>query len=176
MAEKAEDLKKKSRRLPRVLGLGELLFSFFVCVLFAAPVAMALVGDTAFRDRYFHLHQSVSALRDLVAEIEHTASFPPDFEGGQGIEAVFGRYNGRTFPVSNVPGGEIHVACFADETAVPERLGGPRDLNLDGDAEDDLRKAGFDLRFVPMEFTLTFPEGESTRTFVMHRLVTRTAE
>lgn len=176
MAERAEDPKQETRRRPiRVLGAGELVFSVIVCILFTLPVAVAFVGDAAYRDRYFHLHQAVSALRDLVAEIEHTANVPSNLETGQGIGAVLDKYDGRAFPAGDVPSGEIRVACFADETAVPEQLGGPRDLNLDGDAEDDLRQAGFDLKIIPVELTLTFPEGESMRRLVLHRLVTRTA-
>ena len=74
--------------------------------------------------------------------------------------------------------GEISITCHANETAVPLALGGPQDLNFDGDAADDLASAqgGADLKLVPLTLTLTFESGGATHTLSLRRLIAQTTQ
>jgi type II secretory pathway pseudopilin PulG len=89
---------------------------------------------------------------------------------------------------------QVVVECFKNETAnssgnpassaystysavIPSELGGPKDLNMDGDDDDELLP--FDLKLVPMIITMTWheqgPEGVLVRTQSIYVLLTRTA-
>lgn len=88
----------------------------------------------------------------------------------------------------------IVVECFKNESAnssgnpdnpaysnyssvIPTELGGPKDLNMDADNEDELLP--FDLKLIPMIITMTWheqgPDGILTRTQSMYVLLTRTS-
>jgi hypothetical protein len=61
---------------------------------------------------------------------------------------------------------------------VPAELGGPQDLNFDGDAQDNLTAVGssVDLKLVPMTITVTFGDGSPQQTIVAHRLIGKTTD
>lgn len=147
------------------------------CVL-VLSVAFTLVKGIEHRRQSFQVYQGISALRNLVAEIQESANLPTDLAAKTGIGAIYTKYNGKSFPVSSLQAGQISVTCFPNETTVPAILGGPQDLNVEGDAQDDLgnQSAGVDLKIVPMTLTLTYIERGATLTRAMHLLVTRTSD
>ena len=99
---------------------------------------MTLVNGMKHRQESPRSFLALSALRDKVAEIQDTANLPQKLENQEGVGAVYAKYHGQTFTVCQLPSSEITVICFADETSVPGYLGGPQDLNFDGDPDDNL--------------------------------------
>ena len=113
-------------------------------------------------------------IRNVVADIQDVANEPQDLVAGVGIGAVYGRYDGTTVAIDDLPSGQVTIECFADEPTVPAVFGGPRDLNFDNDAEDDNLSDGTDLKLVPMRLTLTFVDESVTQTMIVHRFITKT--
>jgi hypothetical protein len=139
--------------------------------------SMSLVQGMRHGQETFQAYRGLSSLRDLLAEIQETANKPQDLANGAGIGAIYAAYHGKVFPAPDLPSGQIAVTCYANEAAVPAVLEGPQDLNMDGDAQDNLAglSNGTDLKLVPLELTLSFVEGGKTWTIATHRLVTRTS-
>ena len=59
---------------------------------------------------------------------------------------------------------------------MPSTLGGPQDLNYDGDSFDVLNNvsAGTDLKIVPVTLSLTYTVENVTQTMTIDRLITKT--
>jgi hypothetical protein len=159
------------------LTLLEVAVALSVFVVLILSVTMTLVRGMNQREETFQLYRGRSALRTLIAEIQETANQPQDLQAETGVGSIYGKYHGQTFSVPDLPYGQILVLVSANENTVPSFLGGPQDLNFDGDALDNLDSAasGPDLKLVPVELTLTFTEDNVYRTIKVHRLLTRTA-
>ncbi len=141
-------------------------------------VFMTLLRGMEHREQSFDAYRAISALRDIVADVQETANLPQDLTANVGIGAIYLKYNGQTFAVPDVQSGQIIVTCYPNETAVPAILGGPQDLNFDGDANDDLGNAslGTDLKLVPMMLTLNYTTENIARTLVVHRLIAKSTD
>lgn len=157
------------------LTLVELAVSLAVFTVIALSVALTLLRGMEHRQESFQIYVARTALRDIVAEIQELGNLPKNPGNTQGIGALYGQYNGQTRTIPDLPSGQISFTCFADENTVPTELGGPQDLNYDGDALDNLTSAGDDLKLVPMRLRATFQEGSRTHELVLHRLFTRTS-
>jgi hypothetical protein len=126
----------------------------------------------------FQFYRGLNALRDLLAEIQGTANLDADLAAQEGIGAVYGKYNGQTYPVDVLTSASITVTCYANEATVPALHGGAQDLNFDGDSGDNHGGAanGSDLLIVPVTLALTYNDGKGTQTLTLHRLVTQTTD
>ena len=164
----------------RGMTLVEITVAIVVFTVIAIPVSFTLVRGMAHRMHVFQQYLALSALRDLAAEIQETANSPLDLSQQMGIGAVFDKYDGQTFTAPALQNGQITVTCYADEVLVPAALGGPQDLNFDGDPDDDLgnQSNGTDLKLVPMILTITYDDGNTSQqvTFDMHRLIGKTTD
>ena len=160
----------------RGLTLIELSVSMTIFVVVSVAVAFTLVRGMEHRRQTFDSYLAVNALRDKMAEIQDIANRPQDLTKKEGIGAVHARYQQQTFTIPEIDAGQISVACFVNETTVPAVLGGPQDLNYDGDAQDDHanQSNGSDLKLVPMTIAMTLGTGNTTRTLTIHRLITKT--
>lgn len=160
------------------LTLVEVTISIVIFVLISLSVFMTLTRGMEHRRFSFQMYRAVNALRDQIAEVQETANLPQSLPNQEGIGAIYDRYNSTTATISDLPSAQIAMDCFANEATVPAVLGGPQDLNFDGDAQDDLSNIsnGSDLRLVPMAFTLTFAQNGITQTITMHRLITKTTD
>ncbi len=158
------------------LTLIEVAVSLAVFTLIALGVSMTLIRGIDHREESFQSYRALNAVRNVVATIQDTANQPPDFANQLGIGSVYRRYDGQTIAVDDLPSGQVLITCFVDETAVPAIFGGPQDLNLDNDAQDDLGNlsAGTDLKLIPITLTLTWVEENGSRTMTVHRLITKT--
>ncbi|MBN1443152.1 MAG: hypothetical protein JXA90_10605 [Planctomycetes bacterium] len=160
------------------LSLVEVAMAVTLFALISVSVSMTLAKGIQHRQQSFQRYQAMSALRDLLAEVQETANQPQDLTLQQGIGAIYARYHGQAVAVPEIPGGQISVTCHGDETAVPAVLGGPQDLNFDGDALDNLanQSNGTDLKLVPMTLTVQFGEGVEAQSLTVHRLVCQTSD
>lgn len=160
----------------RGLTLIEILVAVGIFAFVAMGSAITVLKSAQYRRQTFEMYLLTSGLRDLTAEMQDVANRPENMSADEGIGGIFHRYNGVTFPIPNLPSGQIAVICESDEATVPAELGGPQDLNFDGDALDDLGgiAAGLDLKLVPVTLTASYDDDGVTVTRVIHRLVTRT--
>ena len=106
------------------------------------------------------------------------ANRPLNLTNGDGIGALYSQYHNQTVSIATLPSGQVTFVIFADENTVPTRLGGPQDLNFDGDATDNLDSAfaASDLRLVPLELTVTFTDNGEAQTATLQRLITQTTD
>lgn len=171
------EMQKSTARRDTGLSLVEVAMAVTLFALISVSVTMTIARGIQHRQHSFQRYQALSALRDVLAEVQETANLPQDLTVPQGIGAVYMKYHGQTIPEPTVPGGQITVTCYADETSVPVILGGPQDLNFDGDALDNLANAsnGTDLKLVPMALTIQFGEGVEAQSLTVHRLVCKTS-
>ena len=160
----------------RGFTLVEVATATSVFTVIALAVSVALMRGMEHRRQSFLRYRALNALRDMVAKIQETANLPQDLPNQIGIGAVYPCYHDQTLTVPDLPSGEVSITCFADENTVPAELGGPQDLNYDGDALDNLANVsnGSDLKLVPMTLTLTFTEGGVDSSLTMNRLLTKT--
>jgi Tfp pilus assembly protein PilV len=162
----------------RGLSLIEVTVALSLFLVLILSVFLTLMRGMEHRQQSLADYRAMSALRDMVADIQETANAPQDLTNALGIGAVFLKYNALTFPVSTLTSGQIAITCYPNEAAIPVELGGPQDLNFDGDPSDDLGNvsAGTDLKLVPMTLTLSYfnAPDNSTRTMTMYRLITKT--
>lgn len=174
---------KPSRRLdPRRiepeagLTLVEVTLAMGLFAVLILSVAMTLLRGTQHRRQTFQEYVGLSALRDFVAEVQETANLPQNLSLQQGVGSVYLKYNSKSYSVPNLTSGAITVTCYANEATVPTQLGGPQDLNFDGDALDDLgnMSTGTDMKLVPMALALTFTDDYGARTISIERLITKT--
>jgi prepilin-type N-terminal cleavage/methylation domain-containing protein len=162
----------------RGFSLIELTVSLSLLVIVSLAASLTLVSGMKHRRESFQMYRARGAIRDLAAEIQETANLPQDLPNQEGIGAVYTKYNNQTFPIAALPAATITVQCFANEATVPANLGGPQDLNFDGDAQDNLgnQSAGSDMKLIPVTLTATFTEAGTTQQVVTQRLVAMTAD
>ncbi len=160
------------------LALLEIVVSAGVFLAVVLSVSMTLGRGIEHRRSSFQAYRAVSAIRDVVAEIQEVANLPHNATLQEGIAEVYGRYHGQTLTVPGLSAASVALACFANEQAVPVELGGPQDLNYDGDADDDLgnQSNGTDLRLVPLSLTLTYDDAGFSQSVVAYRLIARTTD
>ena len=158
------------------IGLVELSVAMAVLLVISVSVSWSLVRGENSRRNSFDSYRAMSALRDFVAEMQNVANQPQNLPAQEGIGALYARYGGTTWNVPELPSAQVTVTCFANEATVPAELGGPQDLNFDGDNEDNLgnQSNGTDLKLVPVRLDVTFDEGDGAQTLTMHRLITQT--
>lgn len=167
------------RQSERGLTIVEVSVSMAIFTVLMLSVGMTLVSGIQHRRQTYQDYRAMSVLRDMVAEIQEVANLPNDLTQSTGVGSIYQRYHNQSFSVPVLPSGSITVLCYANEATVPAQLGGPQDLNLDGDAADNLNSvaAGPDLRIVPILLTLTYQDEErNDRLSSLYRLVTQTAE
>ncbi|MFN0058367.1 MAG: prepilin-type N-terminal cleavage/methylation domain-containing protein [Planctomycetota bacterium] len=159
------------------LSLIEVTVALTVLALILMTSGGTILAGMNQRRECFQSYQAMSAVRDLVAEMQDVANLPQDLLNGEGIGAIFGRYTAQSVSVTTLNSANIAVTCHPNETTVPAELGGPQDLNFDGDALDDLGNlsAGTDLKIVPMTLTVTFGAGSAARSMTFHRLIAQTS-
>ncbi len=158
------------------LTLVELTVSITIFTIIAVAVAFTITRGMQHRLQSFESYLAINAVRDILADIQETANRPQNLAKQEGIASIYAKYHNQTFPVANVPTASISVTCYADEATVPAFLGGPKDLNFDGDAQDNLgnQSNGTDLKLVPLTVTLTIGQGNMQQTLVRHRLISQT--
>ena len=178
MVQSSQNITPFPERREAGLTLVEVTVALAVFTLISLSVSMTVLRGIDHREESFQSYLALNAVRNVVATIQDTANQPLDFANQLGIGSVYSRYNGQTITVDDLPSGQVFIACFADETSVPAVFGGPQDLNLDNDAQDDLGNvsAGSDLKLIPITLTLTWVEGNVTRTLTVYRLITKTTE
>ncbi|MCA8962830.1 MAG: prepilin-type N-terminal cleavage/methylation domain-containing protein [Planctomycetes bacterium] len=171
-------ISRSRRHAQRGLSLVEILIALTVFGAFLLATGTTLVGGIAQRRYTFNSYQTISVARNFLADVQEIANMPQDLIADQGVGALYKLYEDRTFTTNVIPNGQITVTIHANETSVPAELGGPQDLNFDGDANDDLDNpaAGTDLVLVPMEVTISFGAGSEQGSITIYRLITNTAE
>lgn len=157
------------------------LFAGLALVVSSALVTSLQGGGSTWRSSV-----AMSVLRDRLAEIQETANTDmanvyPTYHG-----AWSG--SGTTFSVPDLPDGQLTIVCYKNETStpagnnlsgrsddttapIPTELGGPRDLNMDGDANDELGPTADDAKLVPMTLTLTWTENGLTQRISVNALI-----
>ncbi len=156
------------------LTLVEVIVALSIFTIISLAVSLTLLRGMEQRRDSFDLYRAHSALRDKVAEIQDVANRPLNMVAKEGIGAIYARYHNTICTVPDLHSGQILITCFSNETTVPSFLGGPQDMNFDGDAQDNL--TGDDMRIVPMELSITFSDGEHSRSITTHRLITKTVD
>ena len=162
------------------LTIVEVTFALGIFAILILSVSFTLISGIQHRRETFQSYQAMSAVRDMIAEIQQTANEPQDLTRSLGIGAVYSLFNAKTYPltstVQSLTTGDVSVTLYPNESAVPSALGGTQDLNYDGDKADNLgnASAGTDLKIVPAALTVTYTMGNTTRTMTIHRLITKT--
>lgn len=145
--------------------------------LIALGGGVAVASGMGFQRDLLDEHQVTHAIENQLAEIQDIANRTEDLVAQEGVSALMQRYDGQVIAIPGVPNGQIAITVFADEAAVPAILGGPQDLNFDGDAADNLgnESLGTDLKLVPMVLNVTYGvNSENSLTF--HILTTTTTQ
>ncbi len=121
---------------------------------------------------------ALRAVRDICAEIQEQANEDQDLTAFEGIGAIYTIYDGLTRTVADLPQGRISVTIYANEATVPSDLGGPQDLNFDGDLNDNLggQSNGSDLQMIPAEITDSYTDERGTIVQTFHRRFSQTTE
>ena len=121
--------------------------------------------------------EALSAVRNLFSELQEQANEDQNLAALQGVGSIFALYDGETRSVPDLPNGTMTITVYANESAVPNALGGPQDLNFDGDASDNLggQSNGSDLQLVPVEVTVTYTDDRSTISETFHRRFSKTS-
>ena len=119
---------------------------------------------------------AIRVVRDIFAEMQEIANQPQDLGTYQGISAIYEVYNGTKRGITGLPGGTVSIVVYANETNVPAVLGGPQDMNYDGDAGDNLGgvAAGTDMQIVPVALTLTYTDERGPTTMTYYRRIAQT--
>lgn len=166
------------RATPRERGftLLEVAIAISLFILIAVPVSITLLRGMQHGEQSHQQYVALNALRDLIAEMQEVANLPQDLPNQEGIGAIYARYHDQSIPIPDLTSGSITVVCFPNESGVPGNLGGPQDLNFDGDATDDLgnQSNGSDLKLVPMTLTIQYTDRGGTYTITKERLLTKT--
>ena len=162
------------------ISLVEITLALSVFGVISVGATSTLLSGASYREDSFDTYRAASALRDFLADVQATANAPQNLTLQQGVGAIYDKYHDQTFTVSSLPAASITVTAYATETSVPIALGGPQDLNFDGDAQDDLsnQSNGADLRLVPLTLVLRWTDAEDggTRTRRIDRLVAKTSD
>jgi type II secretory pathway pseudopilin PulG len=121
---------------------------------------------------------ALRSIRDVCAEIQEQANEPQNLPAFQGIGSIYASRHNTTRAIPELPGGSISIVCYANEATVPTILGGPQDLNFDGDSQDNHggQANGSDLNIVPAEITISFTDERGTVTQTFHRRFTQTTD
>ncbi len=161
----------------RGVTLVELTMAVSLFIIVAVSAYFSLMHTVQHSDESFDDYVALVALRDLAADIQETANRDQDLVAGVGIGAVYDTYHDQKFTSTVLDNATISVICHANEAFVPDSLGGPQDLNFDGDSQDDLgnQSNGSDLLLVPMELTITYGR-DVTRTKSIKRLIAQTTQ
>lgn len=164
-----------SRCRQQGFSLVEVVTAMFVFVVVAISVGSTLVHGVRAQATFNNRYLAMSEVRGLMADVQEIANLAQDLPAKEGVGAIYDRFNGATIPVN---GGQVLVTCYANEATIPTVLGGPQDLNFDGDNADDLgnQSNGSDLKLIPMQFSVTFDAGGYTDTFEIYRLVAKTED
>ena len=162
----------------RGLALLEISVSIALFGLIVLAGVITLMTGVEQRRQSFLAYRATQAIRDIVADMQETANLPQNLANNEGIGAVYNKYHNQTFTLADLPSGQLSVTCHADEASVPAALGGPQDLNFDGDAQDNLgnASAGTDLLLFPMTLTVQYAEGNETFSVTAHRLLAQTTQ
>ena len=145
--------------------------------LIVLATAATLASDTAHRRESQESYQAFVTLRDAVEEVQAIANLEENTVALEGVTQLYKRYHGQTVPVDSLPSGYLMFTCYATESTVPPELGGPQDLNMDGDAADDLSpQQGVDMQIVPVTISVSYMIEGSSRVISAHRLFTRTRD
>lgn len=160
------------------LALLEISLAISVFALIALGGVSTLMSGVEQRRQSFLAYRANQSIRDIVGDMQETANLPQDLAQQEGVGAVYNKYHGQTFTLGSLPSGQLTVTCHANEATVPAALGGPQDLNFDGDAQDDLGNVsgGTDLLLIPMTLTVQYAEGTETFSVTAHRLVGQTTQ
>jgi Tfp pilus assembly protein PilV len=159
-------------------SLIEAALAGLIMATFVLAAGMTLGHGVFHRRESLKSYEALVSLRNFVAEVQAVANMPENMTAGTGVTSIYNTYHAQTFSAAGIPDGQITVTCFADEATVPPELGGPQDLNFDGDAQDNLGGLGkgTDMKLVPMRFVLDFGPYGAEQTIVVHRLVAKTVQ
>ncbi len=160
------------------LTLIEVAVSLAIFAVLILSVLMTLTQGIVHRRETFESYLAMQSLRDQIADAQGTANEPQDLTLQVGIGAVFSKLSGATTLLPQLDSGQVDVTIYPIEASVPTVLGGPQDLNFDGDTGDNLGNlaAGTDMKIIPMTFTATYTEGGNTVTLTAHRLIAQTTD
>ncbi len=154
-------------------------------VLIASTILMVSLVTTGFtilsgvhsQDEAEISSTALRAVRDLSAELQEAANIENDLFAMLGISGLYENYDGATRTIPELPNGTIAIRCFAQEALVPTELGGPQDLNFDGDVGDDhTLSSGTDMRLVPVQMTVSYTDERGTITRDFYRSFSQTTE
>ena len=156
----------------------EIAASLAIFAVLILSVLMTLTQGIVHRRETFESYLAMQSLRDQIAYAQGTANEPQDLTLQVGIGAVFSKFSGVTTAMPQLDSGQVDVTVYSTEASVPAVLGGPQDLNFDGDTGDVLGNisAGTDMKLIPMTFTATYTEGSNTVTLTAHRLIAQTTD
>ena len=112
----------------------ELTVSATIFALALLSTGLTLLHGVRSQDESTVYSDSLRAVRSVFAEVQQMVNQPQDLSTFQGISAVYTLYNGSTRAVPNLPNGTVAITVYPNEATVPAELGGPQDLNFDGEA------------------------------------------
>jgi prepilin-type N-terminal cleavage/methylation domain-containing protein len=159
-------------------SLIELTVSVSIFAIALMSTGLTLLHGVRAQEESITYSDSLRSVRDVYAEIQQISNQPQDVTKFQGISAVYTLYNGLTRAVPELPGGTMTCVVFANEAAIPVELGGPQDLNFDGDANDDLGGSadGTDLQLIPFQLTVSYTDDRGTITQIFYRRIGQTTD
>jgi type II secretory pathway pseudopilin PulG len=159
-------------------SLIEIVFAAAIFATALMTTGLTLLQGARSQDESDVFTRAVRAVRDVCAEIQEQANLPQNLPLLQGIGAVYAANHGTTRAIADLPAGSISITCFANEATVPAILGGPQDMNFDGDDDDNLGGGanGSDMQIVPMVITVRFTDERGLVTQTYHRRFTQTTD
>ena len=166
-------------RNPRESGfsLVEVLIASTILLVSLVTTGFTILSGVQSQDESEVSTTALRAVRDLCAEIQAEANLENDLLAMVGMSGIYENYDNTTRAIPELPNGTITIRCFAHEGLVPAELGGPQDLNFDGDVGDDHTIAsGTDLRLAPIQLTVTYTDDRGTVTRDYHRSFSQTTD
>ena len=156
----------------------EVVMAAAIMVLVLMAAGAVVTQDMLHRREFMRSYRALVGLEDFLADVQATANLSEDLTAGTGIGSLYQRFHGQTVSIPGIPSGRIMVTCYADEATVPPELGGPQDLNFDGDAEDNLggQAQGMDMKVIPMRLDLIHGTGNELTSTTVYRLVGKTTD
>ena len=178
LRECGDTVRRCKRSSEQGITLLDVVMAIGVFSIISTSVFLSLITGMDHRRQSFQVYRALNVLRDKVAEVQDVANLPQDLAAQEGIGAIYARYHSTTVTAPDLPSGQVSITCFPNEATVPAALGGPQDLNFDGDDDDDLGNMsnGTDLRLVPMTITVSFTEDGVTQTRTANHLITKTTD
>ena len=160
----------------RGFSLVELLIAMTILTITLVSAGVTVMAGSHTQNESEINSKALRAIRDLCAEIQEAANRENDLFAMTGITGLYVNYHGTTHDIPEIDG-TITCTCFPLEMLVPGELGGPQDLNFDGDSLDDLSESsGTDLRLVPMRLTITYRDDRGPLTRDYYRCFTQTTD